>query len=122
MSELAILTCSRAEDKRPFLHHCLTLPSPLSDKTTSKFIADTAFVPNGTRIAIITDQGSWKVYEFSIKSKKASVIAAGSIDLSAGEQRNEWWKIEWTDNSDGLVIAETKGLHLLNIQVWNIAT
>jgi len=122
MSELAVLTCSRTDDKRPFLHHCLSLPSPLSDKTTSRFIADTAFAPNRAQIAIITDQGSWKVYDLSIKREKASVIAAGTIDLSAEEHRNGWWKIEWTDNSDGLVIAESKGLHLLNIQVWCIVT
>ena len=92
MSEVAILTCSRTEDKYPFLHHCLTLPSPLSDSTKSKFIADTAFAPNGTRIAIVTDQGSWKVYDLSIKREQASLMTTGIIDLSA--RRAPKWMVE----------------------------
>ena len=120
ISEVAILTCSRTEDNCPFLHHCMTLPSPLSDSAKSKLISDTAFAPNGTRIAIITDQGRWKVYDLSIKREQASIMATGSVDLSEGECRNGWWKMEWTNNSDGLMIAESRGLHFVNIQVWCI--
>jgi hypothetical protein len=121
VSEVSILTCSRTEDKCPFLHQCLTLPSPLSHSPKSKFIADTAFAPNGTQIATITNQGSWKVYDLSLKRERASVVSSGSVESSAREHRNGWWKIEWTDNSDGLVIAESTGLHFVNIQVWVIA-
>jgi hypothetical protein len=61
------------------------------------------------------------VYDISIKREQASVIAAGNVGLPAEERRNGWWKIEWTNNSDSLVIAESWGLHFVNIQVWFIA-
>ena len=121
MSEVAILTCSRTEDKRLFLHHFLSLPSsPLLERTASKFIADTAFAPNRTRIATITDQGNWMVCDLSIKRKEASVVATGKIELTSypdGESRTEWWKMEWTRSSNALVVAENKAVHYLNIHV-----
>ena len=61
------------------------------------------------------------MYDVFIKRERASIVTTGSIDLSAREQKNGWWKMEWTDNSNGLVIAESRGLHFVNIQVWVIA-
>ena len=120
MSEVAILMCSRTEDKHPFVHHCLTLPSPLLKNTMSKYITDTAFTSNGSQIAVITDQGHWTVYHLSVKKGMAEVVAAGSIELpvlAPGEHRTTWWKMEWNNNSDGLVIAENNALHYLNTTV-----
>jgi hypothetical protein len=119
-SEVAVLTCSRTEDKHPSVQHCLNLPSPFVASSTSKCILDTAFNHLGSQIATVTDRGYWTVYDLSVRDKIASVIASGDIDLSnlpPAEQRTGWWKIEWTDNPDELIVAESKGLHVLNITV-----
>lgn len=116
-SDVAIVTCSRTEDKYPSVHHCLTLPSPLLEHATSKYIVDTAFASTGSPIATITDQGYWTVYQLSNKKETADVMASGTIALTRGDHRNELWKMQWTYDSDGLVIAQSNTLYYLNVHV-----
>jgi len=119
MTELAIVTCSRTEDQRPSLYHSLTLPSSAFLNNVSKYIADTAFSPTGSQIATITDQGHWSVFDISLKRETASMVCSGNLDMSVlpkGERRTGWWKMEWIDISR-VIIAESKGIHLLDLDV-----
>jgi len=119
-SEVHILTCLRSEEKLPFVDQCLTLPSSLSMDSASKYIADTVFAPDASQIATITDQGFWAVYKLSMKKKLAEVVIVGNVELPVlpqGDCRTRWWKMEWNDTSDGLVIARDTSLHLLNVNV-----
>lgn len=120
MSEVAILTCARTENKLPFVARCLTLPLFSLVSSSSKYIADTVFSPDGSQIAIITDQGYWTVYDFSIRKETASVVSSGHVELPwllSERQRRRWWKILWTDNLDHMLLVESNGLHLLNLKV-----
>ena len=122
MNEVAILTCSRTDERRPSLHQSITLLlSSLSN--TAKHMADVNFNQSGSHIATITDNGYWTVFELSIRRKASSIVSAGLVQLFPGEHRTGWWKLEWASNNDGLVIAESKGLHLVNVDVHSsIAT
>jgi hypothetical protein len=125
MNEVAILTCSRTDEQHPSLHLSITLLlSSLSN--TAKYMADTNFNQSGSHIATITDNGHWTVFELSIRRKASSIVSVGSVPLfplEKGEHRTGWWKLEWASNNDGLVIAESKGLHLVNVEVHSsIAT
>lgn len=118
MSQVSILTCSRTETKHPSVHHCLELASPLLKDSTSKYIADTAFNSDGSQIATVTDQGYWTVYQVSLKREIADVVSFGSIERSSiDKHRSDWWKMEWTDNSDNLIIASSNSVRFLNVQV-----
>ena len=120
MTEVAILTCSRTDDKRAFVQQCITLSLPSTATANSKYIADTAFNSSGSQIATVTDKGFWAIYDLSIQAKQSSLVASGSLELpelSAGERRTGWWKIEWIEQSNDLLVAESKGLHLLNLNV-----
>jgi hypothetical protein len=89
----------------------------------SKYVADTAFNSNGSQIAIVTDRGFWTVYSLSIPAKTISLVASGWLDLpklSAGENRTGWWKIQWIEETNDLLVAESKGLHLLNFNVPSV--
>src|SRR5271170_2448109 len=123
MTEVSILTCSRTEDKRAFVQHCMKLPLPSAGHMKSKYVADTAFNSSGSQIATVTDRGFWSVYGLSIPAKTVSVAASGWLELpelSAGENRTGWWKIEWIQEPNNLVVAESKGLHLLNFNVPSV--
>src|SRR5277367_1034780 len=123
MTEVAILTCSRTEDKRAFVQHCTTVPLPSTGHMRSKYVADTAFNSSGSQIATVTDRGFWTVYNLSIPAKTVSVVASGWLELpelSAGEGRTGWWKIEWIEQTNDLLLAESKGLHLLNFNVRSV--
>lgn len=120
MTEVAILTCSRTEDKRAFVQQCITLPLPSTATAKAKYIADTAFNSSGSQIATVTDKGFWTIYDLSVQAKQSSLVASRSLELpelSAGERRTGWWKIEWIEQSNNLLVAESKGLHLLNLNV-----
>lgn len=120
MTEVAILTCSRTEDKHPFVRRAVTLPFSCLDHTSSDYIADTIFCLTDTRIATITNQGYWTICEFSIRKGTASVVRSGTIGipiLPEGEKRTGWWKMEWTNDSNSIFVAESKGLYLLDIEV-----
>jgi hypothetical protein len=120
MNEVAILTCSRSNKTRPFVQKCLTLPLPSLGLAKSKYIADTTFNTDGSQIAAVTDHGFWSIFDVSVRRATASVVASGWIELpelSAGETRSGWWKMEWIDRTNDLLIAESKGLHLLNLNV-----
>src|SRR5271170_1871467 len=120
MTEVAILACSRTEDKRAFVSHCMTLPFPSTGHLRSKYVADTSFNSRGSQITTVTDRGFWTVYDLSIPAKTVSQVASGWLELpelSAGEGRTGWWKIEWIEETNDLLIAESKGLHVLNFNV-----
>ena len=120
LTEVAILKCSRTEDKRAFVEYSMTLPLPPMGHAKSKYIADTTFSPSGSQIATVTDQGFWTVYDLNIRAETASLVASGWLDLpelSVGEMRTGWWKIEWDDQTNNLLVAESKGLHFLNLNV-----
>ena len=123
MTEVAILTCSRTEDKRAFVQLCMTLPLPSTGHMKSKYVADTAFNSSGSQIATVTYRGFWTVYGLSFPAKTVSVAASGWLELpelSAGENRAGWWKIEWIEETNDLLVAESKGLHLLNFNVPSV--
>lgn len=120
MTEVAILACSRTQDKRPFVRQCSTLPLPSTALAESTYIADVAFNSSGSQIATVTDKCFWAVYDVSVKMTQSSLTASGSLELpelSAGERRSGWAKIAWIEQTNDLLIAESKGLHLLNFNV-----
>jgi hypothetical protein len=120
MSEVAILTCARTENKLPFVTRCLNLPLSSLLSTSSRYVADTAFSLDGSQIAIVTDQGYWTVYDFSIRDETTSTISSGHVGLPwlfAERQQARWWKILWMDSPGKILLAENKGLYLLNVKV-----
>jgi hypothetical protein len=125
MNEVTILKCLHTEEKRPSVHHWLSIPVPSFASTSSKYIADTTFDPSGTRIVTITDQGYWSISEISTR-KESEPIASGVIvvpSLPERQVRTGWWKLEWSER-ETLLVAESKGLHLLNLEVrrWHASS
>jgi RNA polymerase I-specific transcription-initiation factor len=120
MNEVAILECSRIEDKRPYLRHCFTLPLPSLRMSASNYIADVSFDASGSQIFTITDTGHWTVCEVSVQTENAAILASGSLKLNTlpnGEARTNWWKTQWMEDTIHLLICESKALHLLNPSV-----
>ena len=120
MSEVALLECSRTKDKHPYVHRAITLPRSCLGDATSEYIADTTFDIGGTRIATITNHGRWTICDFSVRKETVLGVASGSRVLSVlpvGEKRTGWWKMEWLDDPNIVIVAESKGLYLLDIDV-----
>jgi RNA polymerase I-specific transcription-initiation factor len=120
LSEVSILTCSRTDERRPSAHKCISLPLSSLGSVSSKYIAETAFNQSGTHIAIITGDGHWTVLELSLKKKDAVVVSSGSIvprSVRKSQSRMGWWKFAWAIDVDSLVVAESEGLHLVNVKV-----
>jgi hypothetical protein len=120
MSEVAILSCTRTDEKRPSIQLCISISLSSLNSSTSKYIADTVFNHSGSHIAVITDNGYWTVFKVSLRRQDAVIVSSGSTDLpflDIKEVRTGWWKLEWAISGDSLVVAESKGLHLVNVTV-----
>jgi hypothetical protein len=90
--------------------------------TSSKFIADTIFDPSGTRVVTVTDQGFWSVCGIPERKGDSDILASGVIvlpSLPEEEVRTGWWKLEWSE-SETLLVAESKGIHRLNVEVQSV--
>jgi hypothetical protein len=120
MSEVTILAYHQLLTHRPSLELFLSLPIPFLNNASAKFISDTTFNSSGTRIAVISNEGHWIVFELEYKRSTVSVVASGSIEFSLVDcdTRRPWWKMQWTDDMNNIAIAESKGLHLLTVEVF----
>jgi len=92
---------------------------PFLRNTSSKCISDTTFDSAGNRIVVVSDQGHWIVFELKVQKKESVMVSSGSLELSllGSQPGGLWWKAEWKSVDNTVVIAESRGLHVLDIAV-----
>ena len=120
ISQVTILNCYRTREGQISIEPCLTLPAPMSQNTVPQTIADLTFNTMGSKAITITDRGFWTVYDLSIRTGRATESSSGRIESSFiknKEVRMGWWKIEWIDHTEEVLIAESNGLYLLDVMV-----
>jgi Rrn6, beta-propeller len=119
MSEVGILSYRPARSNRPSLDLVLSLPIPFLINTSAKFVSDVTFDSTGTRIALISNQGHWILFELDYKSISAAIVASGSIEFSLMdfEVRRPWWKLYWMNRANDILVAESRSLHMFNVEV-----
>jgi hypothetical protein len=79
-----------------------------------------AFDTLGSKAIVITDNGYWTVFEVAVRPGRASKSSSGLVEViltSKKDTRTGWWKMEWIDHTDEVLIAESNGLHLLDVMV-----
>ena len=99
----------------------LTLSAPTTEDTVSGIIADMTFDTVGSKAIIITDSGSWSAFELTVRTGRATKASSGHIEMyltDKKELRSGWWKIEWIDHTEEVFIAESNGLHLLDVMAF----
>jgi len=120
-SQVSIFSCSRIGDGQLSLQLSLTLSAPTTEDTVSGTIVAMTFDTLGSKAVIVTDAGYWTIFELTVRTGRATKSSSGHIEVSA-TNKNEigsgWWKLEWIDHSEEVLIAESGGLHLLDVMAF----
>lgn len=120
-SQVSIFSCSRIGGGQLSLQLSLALPMTTSEDTLSGIIADMTFDTLGSKAIIITNTGYWAVYELTVRTGRATKASSGGIDISVANKKDifrGWWKMEWIDHTEEVLIAERNGLHLLDVMAF----
>jgi hypothetical protein len=93
----------------------------MSQNAMSQTIADMIFDTMGSVAITITDRGQWTRYDLlSMRAGRATESSSGRIDFSLTENKDlraGWWKMEWIDYTEEILIASSNGLYLLDVAV-----
>ena len=74
----------------------------------------------GTKAIVITDNGYWTIFELSVRTGRTTQSSSGHIEMSVSRNKDfksTWWKMEWIDHTEEILVAENHGLHLLDVMV-----
>lgn len=74
----------------------------------------------GSKVITITDRGFWTRYDLFRRTGRATESSSGRIEPSLTENkeiRAGWWKMEWIDYTEEVLIAGSNGLYLLDLAV-----
>lgn len=120
ISQVTILNCFRTGKGQICIEPSFTLPAPMSQNAMFQTIADMIFDTMGSVAITITDRGQWTRYDLSMRAGRATESSSGCIDLSLTENKDlrvGWWKMEWIDYTEEVLIAASNGLYLLDVAV-----
>jgi hypothetical protein len=120
INQITILNCLRTGKGQICIEPCFTLPAPMSQNAMSQTTADMIFDTIGSVAITITDRGQWTRYDLSMRAGRATESSSGRIDFSLTEKKDlraGWWKMEWIDYTEEVLIAASNGLYLLDVAV-----
>jgi hypothetical protein len=119
VNEVAIFSCKKESEHELVIERNFDLPLLSPNMTLTGSLADITFDPTGSRIAVITTQGHWIVYECDPRQSLPTILSLGAIGGPSveNEQGLGGWKILWTNDPNTVIISENQSIHLLDVDV-----